>query len=162
MSRALRAIVAVVAALAAIALQGCAGARIDISAERSRYPLSMSGAVRDASGHLLDRSMVQKVGDLSASRTRIGIVYSAVTPYDVYDISDDVNAQVGAVGGEAVMDLTVTVSTGCNVLNGFPVLSILPFWPGCIPVHITGAIVRRLPTVTNWSSSSLPSTAEPR
>ena len=51
-----------------------------------------------------------KVGDLNADGTRLGFLYSGVTPRADYDISDAVNAQVEAAGGEAVVYLTVIVS----------------------------------------------------
>jgi len=133
------------AALGVALSAGCAGARIDVTAERARYPLSMSGVVRDNTGRLHDRHSLEKVGTLQAGRTRVGILYSAVTLPSSYDISDDVNAQVAAARGEAVVGLTVAVEGGCDALNMFPLLNALPIWPGCVPVSITGDIVRRKP-----------------
>jgi hypothetical protein len=121
---------------------GCAGARVQVTAATSSYPLSMSGGVRDLDGKLYARPSLKKVGDFYVEKTRVGILYSAVTPRS-FDISDDVNAQVAGVKGEAVINLEVTVSEGCATLNGMPVLNALPIWPGCIPVIITGDIVRR-------------------
>ena len=132
-------------ALAAAGLSGCAGARVTVSADRARYPISFSGSVRDANGELRLRSSLVKVGDLSADGTRLGFLYSGLMPGSSYDISDAVNTQVDAAHGEAVVYLTVTVSDGCNVLNAFPVLNALPFWPGCIPLEVSGDIVRRRP-----------------
>jgi len=139
LARAMRAVAALFIAFTA----GCAGARVNVTAERARYPISFSGSVRDASGVLRLRSSLVKVGELTADGTRLGILYSGVTPRSDYDISDDVNAQVEAARGEAIVYLTVTVSDSCNVLNAFPVLNVLPFWPGCIPLTVTGDIVRR-------------------
>jgi hypothetical protein len=125
------------------ATAGCAGARIDVTAERSRYPISMSDAVHDVEGQLHGPSSLKRVGELSVEETRIGILYSLVTPRPTCDISDAVNTQVAAAKGEAVINLAVTVSEGCAFLNEFPVLNALPIWPGCVPVTITGDIVRR-------------------
>lgn len=124
-------------------MTGCAGARINVTADRSRYPISMSDAVRDSTGELHGRPSLKRVGELAVEETRIGILYSAVTPRSTCDISDAVNAQVEAVHGEAVINLTVDVSASCAILNGFPVLNALPIWPGCVPVTISGEIVRR-------------------
>jgi hypothetical protein len=44
---------------------------------------------------------------------------------------------------EAVVGLTVSIAGGCGWLNGFPILNALPVWPGCVPVRLTGDIVRR-------------------
>lgn len=75
---------------------GCAGARVTVTAERARYPISFSGSVRDANGELRLRSSLVKVGELTADDTRLGILYSGVTPRSHFDISDAVNAQVEA------------------------------------------------------------------
>jgi hypothetical protein len=131
------------ALLAVVMAAGCAGASVHVTAERARYPLSMSDTVRDDTGAVYRRFALQKVGDFSASTTRVGLLYSAVTPRSGYDVSDEVNNQIAAAQGEAIINLTITVSGECAVLNSFPVLNILPFWPGCIPVTVTGDIVRR-------------------
>jgi hypothetical protein len=135
-----------IAALVVALFAGCAGARVSVTAERARYPISFSGSVRDANGELRPRSSLVKVGELAASQTRMGFFYSGATPRSSYDISDEVNAQVEAAHGEAVVYLTITVSDSCNVLNAFPVLNALPFWPGCVPLDVTGEIVRRRPS----------------
>jgi hypothetical protein len=131
------------AALAMLMAGGCAGARVEVTAKQSRYAISMSQAVRDGSGRLYDYHSLDRVGTLHAGRTRVGLLYSAVTIFSTIDISEDVNAQVAAAGGEAVVGLAVSVGDGCEGLNMFPVLNILPIWPGCAPVTVTGDIVRR-------------------
>jgi len=136
----------VVTALAsALAAGGCAGGRVGITADHSRYPISMSQAVRDQTGRLHDRRSLETVGALDAGGTRVGIFYSALTMPWTIDISDAVNQQVAAAGGEAVINLAVSVSGACDVLNAFPILNMIPIWPGCVPVTVTGEIVRRRP-----------------
>ena len=122
---------------------GCAGARVTVTAERAAYPISMSDRVRDDSGRLYERRELQTVGKLHADATRVGFLYSLVTPSSTIDISDAVNTQVAAAQGEAVVDLDVTVTEGCSILNEFPALTALPIWPGCVPITVTGDIVRR-------------------
>ena len=130
-----------VVALTAVA--GCAGAHVEITARESRYAISMSEVVRDRAGNIYDRSSLEPVGQLHADRTRVGFLYSGLTPLSTFDISDAVNSQVAATGGEAVIGLTVAASDGCDLLNVFPIFNILPVWPGCVPVTVTGEIVRR-------------------
>ena len=134
--------------LCALTAAGCAGADVGITAEQSRYAISMSRSIRDQSGVLYDDRSLERVGVLYADRTRVGFLYSLLTPRSTFDISDEVNAQVAAARGEAVVGLTVSVSDACDVLNNFPLLNILPIWPGCVPVTITGDIVRRRPVVS--------------
>lgn len=123
----------------------CAGARLNVTANRAAYPISMSGCVRDNTGRLYERRELQTVGQLVSDGSRVGFLYSMLTLPSRYDISDEVNAQVAAANGEAVVDLNVTVTPGCAALNEFPVLNALPIWPGCVPLTITGNIVRRRP-----------------
>jgi len=131
------------ALVAAGSVGGCAGARVSVTADRARYPLSFSAVVRDASGRPYDARTLVKVGWLDVRKTTPGFVYSALTVPPTRDFSDEINAQVAAAGGEAVVGLTVTIAGGCGWLNGFPLLNALPVWPGCVPVRLTGDIVRR-------------------
>jgi hypothetical protein len=135
-------------AIAVFAAAGCAGARVEVTAARARYPISMSSVVRDGAGTLLAGSAFERVGELVVQKTLVGILYGRVMPIATCDISDDVNAQVGAAGGEAVLGLEVTVSGSCAFLNEVPVVVALPIWPGCVPITITGEIVRRRPAPT--------------
>ena len=130
-------------AICGVVLGGCAGARVNVTAEHSRYPISMSPVIRDASSRSYDERSLQKVGRFLHEKTSLGIAYSVLTVPSTCDISDQVNLQVSAAGGEAVINLTVTVNGGCTVLNAFPFLNALPVWPGCIPLAVSGDIVRR-------------------
>jgi len=66
-------------ALGALAVGGCAGARVNVTADRARYPLSFSPVVRDASGRPYDARTLVKVGWLDVRKTTPGCVYSALT-----------------------------------------------------------------------------------
>ena len=130
--------------LVATTASACAGARVNVTANRAAYPISMSGYVRDNTGRLYERRELQTVGQFVSDGSRVGFLYSLLTPSS-YDVSDEVNAQVAAANGEAVVNLNVAVTEGCAVLNEFPVLNALPIWPGCVPLIVTGNIVRRRP-----------------
>jgi hypothetical protein len=84
-----------------------------------------------------------KVGWLDVRKTTPGVVYSALTLPSARDFSDEINAQIAAAGGEAVVGMAVSISGRCGWLNGFPILNALPVWPGCVPVKLTGEIVKR-------------------
>jgi hypothetical protein len=76
-------------------LAACAGANVDIVADHARYPVSMSGTVRDGDGTLLDIRSLKTVGRFGVDASRVGVFYSALTPRSPLDISDEVNTQVG-------------------------------------------------------------------
>jgi hypothetical protein len=130
-------------AFGALLACGCAGARVTVSADSARYPVSFSGVVRDKSGHIYNRHSLTRVGRFNARRTPVGVVYSAWTIPSTYDISDEINLQVASSCGEAIVNLAISVSDSCAVLNMFPFLNALPSWPGCVPLTISGDIVRR-------------------
>jgi len=131
------------ALLGALAAGGCAGARVTVSADRARYPVSLSAEVRDKSGRLFDQHSLTRVGTFNDHRAPGGIVYSALTIPSTYDISDAVNQQVASSCGEAVINLSISISDACTVLNMFPFLNAVPIWPGCVPLSVSGEIVRR-------------------
>jgi hypothetical protein len=130
-------------ALAALGGSGCAGARVNVTADHARYPLSLSPVVRDANGRPYDARTLIKVGWLDVHKTTPGFVYSTLTVPRTRDFSDEINVQVAAAGGEAVVGLTIWTSWGCDWLNFLPIFNALPIWPGCVPVRLTGDIVKR-------------------
>ncbi len=128
----------------ASSLAGCAGARVHITAANAHYPVSMSPVVRDMAGLLHDERSLQQTGRFKTENTSLGFVYSGLAPGSPYDISSEIDRQVLAAAGEAVVNLTVSIRSSCSVLNAFPILNALPIWPGCVPISVTGDIVRRL------------------
>ncbi|HJX66917.1 MAG TPA: hypothetical protein VJ860_23545 [Polyangia bacterium] len=133
--------------LAAVA-SSCAGASAHVRADGSKYPISMSPVVRDQSGMLLEHGHLVTVGQLSISSAKVAILYTLLLPR-TFDVSDEVNRQVAAVGGEAVVNFTVETTDACDILNFFPLLNILPIWPGCVPVAVWGDIVKRVPLASS-------------
>jgi hypothetical protein len=123
---------------------GCAGARVTVTADRAAYPISLSDSVADGSGRLWKRRELVKVGTFETRHTSIGFVYSGLTPRSTFDVSAEVNGQVAASAGEAVVGLEISSSGAC-ALNAVPVLPILPIWPGCVRVVVRGDIVKRPP-----------------
>jgi len=122
---------------------GCAGARTTVVAPTAKYPVSMSRGVRDAGGELVTPARRKVVGHFRVERTAWGLVYSYVNLTPVEDLSAELNAQIAAVDGDAVINLGVA-SSSCG-LNTAPLLDLLPFWPGCANLTVTGDIIRVVP-----------------
>jgi hypothetical protein len=119
---------------------GCAGARTSVVADEAAYPISLSRAVRDQDGSIVASEHLTKVGSLHQDTKAWGMFYSAVKLTPRTDISRVVNAQVAALGGDAVVNLRVS-GNHC-VSNFFVVLTLLPFFPGCARVEVDGDIVK--------------------
>ena len=125
--------------LVAAASVSCAGARYQVKTSGLKYPVSMSGALADAEGNLyvLDHGL-DDIGKLKADYTSIGFLYGE-TGSDV-DISEEVNRQIEAVGGDGAVGVTIrTQNCGTNFIVW---LAALPFYPGCMGVHVEGTIVK--------------------
>jgi hypothetical protein len=126
-----------------LALSGCAGARSSIVMNDAAYPVSLSNGMRGPDGHLLDRSEMEVVGKFHGDRTAWGMLYSLVPLTPHLDLSKDVNEQVGAAKGQAVVRLR-TETRPC-ALDYFVIFSLLPIWPGCANVGVDGDIIRYKP-----------------
>jgi hypothetical protein len=119
---------------------GCAGARTTIVAPTAEYPVSLSQGIRDAGGDLVPIGQREIVGHFEDHRTAWGLVYSLARLTPTKDLSSELNAQIKAAHGDAVVNLRIA-SSPC-ALNYVPVIDFLPIWPGCSNVTITGDIIR--------------------
>src|SRR5262249_11534926 len=106
--------------------------------------VSLSRAVRDSAGHLVDSHDRRVVGHFLYDTTVWGLAYSAVKLDPEIDLSKEINDQVGNAHGDAVVRLEVG-SKPCG-MNFIPVLAQLPFWPGCARIHAEGEIIQVVPT----------------
>ncbi len=127
-------------ALVALASVGCAGARTEVVAPRAAVPISLSHAVRAADGSLVPAADREIVGTFHDERMAWGMFYSAVKLTPEKDISDEVNAQVARVGGDAIV--TLRIEAHACAATYFAVLNALPMWPGCTKITIDGDIIR--------------------
>jgi hypothetical protein len=129
-----------------VGASGCAGARTSVVADDARYPISLSRAVRDADGSLVESGRIVNVRTLQIESTAWGVLYSAVRLTPRTDISNAVNERVSAWGGDALVN--VQISSAHCATDWFAVFTMLPFWPGCTNVVVKGDIVKVLPNNT--------------
>ncbi len=122
------------------ALVGCAGARADVVAPNAAFPISLTHAVRGSDGAIVADKDLEVVGRFNAEKLALAVLYSAIPVTGALDISDAVNTQVRAVGGDAVIDLQI--HTKVCALDWIIVLHLLPIWPGCATVKAQGSIVK--------------------
>jgi len=123
---------------------GCAGARYRISADRLRYPVSLSPVLPDGQGKplYLDEDL-QPVGQFSFSRTSVGYLYGMTGT--AIDLSDNLNGEVERRQGEGIVRLSLRTSTCAS--SWYIPLTVLPFYPGCQNLTVTGTVVTRKPAV---------------
>lgn len=150
-----RAILLLLVAMAA--LSGCAGARPRILLDSARYPVSLSGVVPDRNGQPLKPKDQIAVGRFIAQKAGWAMGYTFL-PLNTVDFSEELNSQVAAVDGEAVVNLMIsTLPTGCQSLNLFQFTQILPIFPGCIDVKLEGDIIRSRSSVASSARRRKPS-----
>jgi len=128
----------------ALLLASCAGAHYRISADRLRYPASLSPVLPDGQGKplSLDKDL-QPLGEFAFTRTSVGFFYSMTGT--AIDLSDDLNREVETRRGEGIVRLALRPKL-CATSWFFP-LTILPIYPGCQNVSVTGTVVTRKPAV---------------
>jgi hypothetical protein len=127
-------------------LFGCVGARPEITFEKAIVPISMSGVVLDSSGLPLTPKDQIPVGRFKAEQTGYAMLYTFL-PLNSLDFSDEVNHQVSAVNGDAVVNLEVTLMTsGCSTLNFLQITQAVPIYLGCVTAFLEGDIIQVHPT----------------
>ncbi len=119
---------------------GCAGARTDVVAPTASVPISFSRSVRDQNGEIVSEANRQVVGHFESRHNAWGLLYSTVRLDPITNISNEINEQVRAAGGDAVIRLSIR-SKPCAT-DFVPVFNFLPFWPGCTRVVVEGDIIR--------------------
>jgi|GEM_PF-1901571 len=124
----------------AVLLTGCSGARSHVIADEARYPISLSDGVRDADGKLLPDERKQVVGSFTHSYKAWGWLWRVFSFTGDHDISEDVNEQVAAAGGDAIVNLSVK-SELC-LWNMFTLVGLLP---DCSNVSVRGHIIKAMP-----------------
>lgn len=122
--------------LACVAVS-CAGASSHVVAPTSRYPISLSGSVRDADGKLVADARKEQIAEFKYDYRAWGWLWTLVSFTGDKDISEAVNEQVTRAGGEAVTNLYVR-SYPCG-WNYFTLLGVLP---DCANVSLRGRIIR--------------------
>jgi hypothetical protein len=126
------------ALVACVSLTACAGARYDFAADHARYPISFSPALPDDKGTILYLGHeLESKGSFEFSRNQLSFIYGATS--GTVDVSEEINAEVAKRGGDGVVALTLR-NTNCFTNYLFP-LPLLPFYPGCQVVTVTGTVV---------------------
>jgi len=126
----------------ALSLISCAGARPRVSFDSARVPVSMSGIVLGQDGQPLAPKDQLPVGRFAVQKKGWAMAYSHL-PLNSMDFSEELNQQVAAIQGEAVVNLEVSINrSSCLTVGLLQYTELLPFFVGCVDVGLTGDIIR--------------------
>ena len=129
--------------LGAVCIVGCAGTGTNnrVTFSNSLYPVSLSPVVVDSDGTILGPDRLESLGTFQGRKRGWSTIWGFVSLHDI-DFSEELNAEVQRLGGEAVVDLQITsINSG---LNWWIILNWIPIWPGHVKVEVKGTVVRRL------------------
>lgn len=147
------------AALALSTAAGCVGANTSVVAPDAHYPVSLSRGVRDRDGSLVPEARRKVVGAFSEERMAWSMFYKLARLTPKTDLSQSIDQQVKAAGGDAVVNLRVG-TLHCE-LNYAPLLTALPIWPGCAKVFVRGDIIKVTPAPAAEGARTTTATSAP-
>ena len=129
-----------------VALCGCAGGRHQLHFDTVEVPVSLSASVLDQSGMIAPRSRQNFKGRFEGEYVGWSILWTFV-PMTRIDLSEDINARVAALGGNAVVRLRAEVDPGAknSFWNKVLWINMLPFWPGTVTVLVDADVVEVVP-----------------
>jgi hypothetical protein len=138
-------------------LTGCfgAGGGTSIVAPNAKVPVSLSRAVLDGSGAIVPAERRVVVGSYHHETRAYALVWSLARLHPKTDVSRSINDQVAAAHGDAIVHLAVAVRH-CPWNDALFPFGILPVWPGCADVDVTGQIIRVLPETAAESAKPSP------
>jgi len=143
----------IILCIIALSLTSCVGARPRVSFDSGRVPVSMSGVVLGHDGQPLGPKDQLPVGRFAARKKAYAMVYSYL-PLNSMDFSEDLNHQVEAVQGEAVVNLEISIMrSSCLTWHLVQVTQILPIFLGCVDVSLNGDVIRARPEGKTQKSS---------
>lgn len=118
------------------------GGRGTATFDQVRYPISGTTTLLKKDGTTLNAASAGKpLGHVQAHKFYWAMLYGSVSLTGKYDLSQDMNAAVEEVGGNAVINAKLT-NTQCPTNYVLVVLGILPFIPGCVSVTLEGDAVK--------------------
>jgi len=127
--------------ICALATSGCAGARTNLLFDGLRHPVSFSpvlqaGRVPAEDAH---RGSFERV-------VRAYSLFYGLIPLDPNtDLAPLLEEEIARLQGNAVVDLKVTASS-CAANYAYP-MPLLPVWPSCVHLRVTGTVVEVKPSL---------------
>lgn len=143
---------------ACVSTSGCiAGGRTSVSFDATAYPVSMSPTVFGSDGEVLAPEAAEVVGDLEVDLRAWSMLWGAVSLKRVRDVSEAINAQIQRAGGQAAVNVRIQARQ-CGGNYVVP-LTLLPFYPGCAKIKITGDVIRERGATAPAAGAPAPTSA---
>lgn len=125
-----------------LSASACAGSKAEVGFDGTTVPVSMSSALHDEAGELVDSEDYRVVRHFETEEKKSwAILYTGVRFQKRLDFSEEVNAAVSKGEGEGVVNLEVSAKS-CGINMVIPMI-LLPFWPGCVKVWVSGDVMTR-------------------
>jgi hypothetical protein len=121
-------------------LGGCAGGRGALAFDRLQFPVSSSPFIYGPDDRAYNPGELQPVGKMVWVERIWGLWWSWIPLSGTVDVSAPINAQIQRAGGDGIINLKVVVEN-CG-MNYVPVFNMVPLYPGCAYVTVTGDIVK--------------------
>jgi hypothetical protein len=121
----------------------CASTHSRVTALDASYPVSLSPSVRGPEGAIVNGEDLQKVGAFEHAHTSNHMLLGWVSlDEDYIDLSAEIDKQVEAQGGQAIVNLRVEDTNNTwGMWAAFPFMGLLPVYND---VKVSGDIVRLL------------------
>jgi hypothetical protein len=118
---------------------GMSGGRINF--DDLKYPASMSGSLYGPDGEVVDKGgRLEEIDEFYYTKNYWSTFYSIIPLSRTSDIVEQMNKKIEKAGGDGITNVKVT-SDYSKLTSLFP-LNLLPIWPGCSEVEVTGTIVK--------------------
>lgn len=116
-------------------VSGCSGASTSIRFDGLRHPVSLSPVLYPEAQMVSTKSL----GRFERVRRAYGTLYSLISFDPNTDLSEMLEEEIARLQGVGIINLRV-VSSGCTS-NWIMPLNLLPFWPSCVHLSVSGEVV---------------------
>ena len=119
---------------------GLSGGRLTF--EDLQYPASMSGSLYGPKGEIVREQDggLEPIKTFTFTKNYWSTFYSIVPLSRSSDIVEQINKEIKEAGGDGITN--VSVSSDYSKLTSVLPLNLLPIWPGCSEIRVTGTIVK--------------------
>lgn len=125
-------------------LFGCAGAGDVFYFQELKHPTSMSAYLYGPDKKVVAKGKgLKTIADFKYEKRVWGIMYTFVTlSEDINaDLTNKINGAVTNADGDGMINVAITFKESCGI-SRVPIINLLPFWPGCVDVLVSGEVVK--------------------